>query len=95
MAALDEDELIDPRPLTGPLGSGCAVVMGSVLISCVLLFLNGGLVMALINALHEGGVPWAADERITQFVVLIGPVLLLVIQWMMLDYLRAHLPRLR
>jgi len=49
--------------------------------------------MALINAIGERGYTWVGDDRITQFLVLVGPVLLLVIQWSMIDYLRTHLQR--
>src|SRR5690606_30081530 len=90
---LDDDETIDIRSLTGPTSSGRVVVMTSALISCVLLFLNGGVVMAVVHALDDRGFRFASDDRITQFLVLIGPVLLLIIQWMMIDYLRARLPR--
>ncbi len=61
----------------------------SAAISCLLLFLNGGLVMAFLNALADREWQPAKDPQITQFVVLLIPVLLLVIQWWMIDYLRA------
>ncbi len=69
--------------------------MTAALVSCFLLFLNGGVVMALVNALDDWGFTYTADDRITQFIVLIGPVLLLVIQWMMIDYVTARLRRPR
>jgi hypothetical protein len=92
---LEDDESVDLRSLTRPTSSGCLVVMTSALVSCVLLFLNGGVVMALVNALAQRGVAFASDERITQFLVLIGPVLLLILQWIMLDYLLIRLRRVK
>jgi len=90
---LNEDESIDVRSLTRPTSSGCVVVMAAALLSCCLLFLNGGVVMALVNVLDDWGFTYMSDDRITQFIVLIGPVLLLVIEWMMIDYVTARLRR--
>lgn len=73
--------------------SGCFTIMLYALLSSVLLFLNGGLTMALINALGEREHAWVNDDRITQFLVLIGPVILLIFQWVMIDYLKTHLQR--
>jgi len=93
MAALNEKETIDAAALSRVTTSGCLVIFASALVSCVLLFLNGGVTMALINAVGERGYTWVADDRITQFLVLIGPVLLLIIQWTMIDYLRTRFQR--
>ncbi len=93
MSGLKEKESIDAAALSGVATSGCALIFASAILSCILLFLNGGLTMALINAIGERGYTWVGDDRITQFLVLVGPVLLLVIQWSMIDYLRTHLQR--
>ncbi|HBJ37270.1 MAG TPA: hypothetical protein DDZ51_21445 [Planctomycetaceae bacterium] len=93
MAVLNEKESINAAAISGVTTSGCLLILASALLSCVLLFLNGGLTMALINAVGERGYNWLNDDRITQFLVLVGPVLLLVIQWTMIDYLRTHLQR--
>jgi hypothetical protein len=97
---LDDQESIDAAVInTGAnnraTASGCTTIMLYALLSCLFLFLNGGLTMALINALGERGHIWVNDDRITQFVVLIGPVFLLIIQWSMIDYLKTHLQRRR
>lgn len=92
---LNEDESLDTRSLTRPLSSGCVVVMAAAIVSCLLLFLNGGVVMALVNVLDDWGFSYMSDDRITQFIVLIGPVLLLVIQWLMIDYVTTRLRRPR
>jgi nicotinamidase-related amidase len=93
MAALNEKESIDSAALRGVTTSGCVLIFASAMLSCILLFLNGGVMMALINAVGERGYNWVNDDRITQFLVLFGPVVLLVIQWTMIDYLRTHLQR--
>jgi len=90
---LNEDESIDVRSLTRPTSSGCVVVMAAAIVSCLLLFLNGGVVMALVNVLDDWGFVYMSDDRITQFIVLIGPVLLLVLQWLMIDYVTTRLRR--
>lgn len=92
---MNEDESLDTRSLTRPLSSGCVVVMAAAIVSCLLLFLNGGVVMALVNVLDDWGFSYMSDDRITQFIVLIGPVLLLVIQWLMIDYVTTRLRRPR
>lgn len=93
MAALNEKESIDSAALRGVTTSGCVLIFASAMLSCILLFLNGGVMMALINAFGERGYNWVNNDRITQFLVLFGPVVLLIIQWMMIDYLRTHLQR--
>ena len=71
--------------------TGCLAAAGSALLTGFLLFLNGGVVLALINALSSGGFPFLRDERFSQFAVLVGPVILVVIQWIMIDYVRTRL----
>lgn len=93
MAALNEQESIDAAALSGVTTSGCVLIFASAMLSCILLFLNGGVTMALINAIGERGYNWVNNDRITQFLVLFGPVLLLVMQWTMIDYLRTRLQR--
>lgn len=75
--------------------AGCLAAFGSALLTGFLLFLNGGVVLAALNALSSGGLTFLRDERFSQFIVLIGPVILVVIEWVMLDYLRTHLLRKR
>ncbi len=90
---MEDEETIDHRSLLKPTSSGCVVVLASAVLSCVLLFLNGGVVMALVHTFDDQGWAFARDDRIAQFLVLIVPVLLLVMQWMMIDYLRMKFRR--
>lgn len=93
MASLNEQESIDRAVVAGAQASGCLLLALSALLSCGMLFLNGGVTMALINAAGERGYGWVNDDRITQFLVLVSPVLLLVAQWWMIDYLRSRFQR--
>jgi hypothetical protein len=88
---LEDEESIDTPSLIWPTSSGCLGVFVSALVSCVLLFLNGGVVMAILNALDDQNWTLFRDDQLSQFWVLIGPVILLIIQWRMIDYLRDHL----
>ena len=88
-----EAEPFDPSQLTRIGYSGCVATLAWAVVACLLLFINGGLVLAL---LHEFGAEfdgtWLRDERVTQLLVLIGPVVLLVMQWWFIDKLRSYLP---
>ncbi|EMB14328.1 hypothetical protein [Rhodopirellula europaea] len=85
----DEAERIGAHsmPLTDFAG-GCLMSLSSVALSCGLLLINGAFVMACLSALSAAGVPWFQSEEASQFILFGGPVALLIIQWMMLDYLR-------
>lgn len=86
---------MDEESTRGGQAAGCLAAFGSAVLTGFLLFLNGGVVLAALNALSSGGLTFLRDERFSQFIVLIGPVILVVIEWMMLDYLRMHLLRRR
>jgi hypothetical protein len=75
--------------------AGCLAACGSALLTGFLLFLNGGVVLAALNALSSGEFVFLRNESFSQFVVLIGPVFLVIVQWMMIDYLRTRLLRRR
>jgi hypothetical protein len=64
-------------------------------ITCVLLFLNGAVVMAVLRVLSSSGAQWARKPSVMQFLLLLIPVVLVVLQWMLLDYLRCRLRRSR
>jgi hypothetical protein len=67
---------------------GCLTSLSSVVLSCGLLLLNGAFVMASLSAFSAAGVSWFENEKVSQFLLFGGPVALLIVQWMMLDYLR-------
>ncbi|MEM6978717.1 MAG: hypothetical protein AAF539_03550 [Planctomycetota bacterium] len=67
---------------------GCLTTLGSALISCVLLVINGALVLATITASTAAGAVWLEQINVAQFLLFTLPVALLVIEWMMIDYVR-------
>lgn len=46
-----------------------------------------------VHALQERGVDWLREPRLVQFLVIVGPVALLVLQWSMIDQLRSYVGR--
>ncbi len=84
----DETEL-------GSTAKGCLAACGSALLTGFLLFLNGGVVLAALNTMASGGLMRLRQESVAQFIVLFVPVVLVVIEWVMIDYLRTHLIRRR
>jgi hypothetical protein len=75
--------------------AGCLYAFSSAIVTCVLLFLNGAIVMAFLRAVANSGAQWARNPRIMQFLLLLIPVILVVLQWMLLDYLRCRFRRTR
>jgi len=65
---------------------GCGFLLVSAVLTCVLLGINGLIVMNLVNALLPTLAPeWRYQSRIGQAIVFIGPLLLLVIEWWICD----------
>lgn len=77
----------------GALASGCVVALSSALLTCLLLFINGSLVWALLSALAKSGPSWLARPESSQFLLFLVPVLLVVAEWMMIDYVRTRFSR--
>ena len=69
---------------------GCLPVIGSALITCLMLFINGSMVLAFLTVLSRFQSIWTRDLRFAQFLLLLVPVLLAVIEWMMIDYVRSR-----
>lgn len=90
-AGRDAEE-IDPTQLRRIGFSGCLATLSWAVVAGLLLFINGGLVLALVHRFGANSGGWLRDERITQLLVLIGPVVLLVMQWWFVDRLRAYFP---
>jgi hypothetical protein len=73
-----------PRPATFA-RLGCGFVLLSLLVSCVLLALNGLIVTNVFYASAERLPDFLRDRRASQAIVFLGPVLLLVVQWWAYD----------
>ncbi len=69
--------LSSPKPRVG-----CGFLVVSALLTCVLLGINGLIVMNLVNAVPD---EWRLKLRFGQAMVFIGPLVLLVIEWWICD----------
>lgn len=88
----DEQILRRPAKATG-LGPGCLFAGTSTAMTCMLLFINGSMVTAVYSAVAETGPAIMQDPRLLQFVLFVGPVLLVVAQWVMIDYVVSRMRR--
>ena len=64
-------------------------VFVTMLISCVALILNVGLIYALYTGIAQYAISEAYSKKIGQFVLLIGPFMLLFPEWLVYDILVA------
>ena len=75
---------------------GCGHLLGSVVLACLLLTLNGVAVTSLYHSWTSRLSEFWRSPRIAQTVLFLGPLLLLVVQWwvidVIVDYVRP-LPR--
>lgn len=70
--------------------AGCLMALGSAVVTCVLLFVNGSLVLAMLTAFSSSGPSWVRKPEFSQFMLFSMPVVLVVVQWMMIDYVRTR-----
>ena len=70
--------------------TGCLLAFGSAILTCLMLFINGSLVLAVLTTFASSGPQWMKKPAFTQFMLFLVPVLLAVIQWMMIDYVRTR-----
>ena len=80
-------------PVRSTIAPGCVFALASALVTCLLLFVNGSLALAFLKALAKSGSGWAHDPRLMQFVLLFLPVILVVIEWAIFDYVRRKVWR--
>jgi hypothetical protein len=69
---------------------GCLAALGSAVLTCLLLFVNGSLVLAILDVLDGDGMRWLDEQGLSQFLLFVVPVALVVIQWLMIDYVRTR-----
>ena len=77
--------------LGGAMAIGCLMASASAVVTCVMLFINGSLVMAILSVVSAAGPSWARKPEVLQFLLFSLPVALAVAQWMMIDYVRRRL----
>jgi hypothetical protein len=61
---------------------GCSFLLVSALLTCVLLAINGLIVLNLVNAVPD---EWRLKPRLSQAFVFLGPLVLLLIEWWVCD----------
>lgn len=69
------------RNTIGTVGFALAIAV----FGCLLLALNGGVVAAVYFAAAEDGPQWMRNRSLSQFALFVGPVLLLILQWGLID----------
>ena len=75
----------------GTLAGGCLIALASALLTCLMLFINGSFVWALLSLFAKTAPSWATKPEFAQFALLLFPVLLVVAEWMMIDFVRSRL----
>lgn len=70
--------------------TGCIFAIGSALLTSLMLFINGSLVMAIITAMQRSGLAWMGNPEFSQFLLFTVPVALVIVQWLMIDYVRTR-----
>ena len=75
----------------GTLVGGCLIAFASAMLTGLMLFINGSFVWALLSAFAKAGPPWASKPEFMQFILFVVPVLLVVAEWIMIDYVRSKL----
>jgi len=62
---------------------------------CVLLVLNVAFVASLFRTVAREGPEWLRHPKVEQMILLIGPLVVLIIQWWLIDVLRYQLRGVR
>jgi len=62
---------------------------------CVLLVLNVAFVASLFRTVARQGPEWLRHPKVEQMILLIGPLVVLIIQWWLIDVLRYQLRGVR
>lgn len=70
-----------------PLRLGCGPLFFSLLVACVLLTINGIAVASLYQAWTPRLAEFWKNARVAQAVLFLGPLAMLVLQWLALDVL--------
>lgn len=67
------------------------MAIGSAAFTGLLLFVNGSLVLAILSAMSSNDVPYIGKPEISQFLLFSMPLGMVVVQWLMFDYVRERL----
>jgi hypothetical protein len=67
----------------------------TVIVSSLALIFNAALIFALYSASMQLLPDWFSMVQLGQFVLFVGPMLLLVLEWMLWDYLSVRMRKQR
>jgi len=73
------------RRTNGPRRDGCGFVLLTFFFSCLLLVLNSALISRFVPPLMEAGPAFLARPGLVQAVLFIGPVVLVFVEWWLVD----------
>ncbi len=73
------------RRTSGPRRDGCGFVLLTFLFSCLFLVLNSALVSRFVPPLLDAGPAWLARPGVVQATLFSGPVVLVFVEWWLVD----------
>ena len=75
---------------------GCGFLIGTSVFTCLFLVINGVVLTGVYQILYPGGPPESTHEaRFVQMLLFIGPVLLLFVQWTLIDLVSERWYRMK
>jgi len=79
-----------PPSSSAPLASrfGCAGLLATTLVSCLLLGANGWVAHRLMIQLQNSTPDWIGRPKMAQVAVFVLPVIFLVVEWWIIDWFR-------
>ena len=66
--------------------AGCLYALMIAETTGAMLFINGSIVLVFVSALAQSGYAIAAREDIAQLLLLAVPVVMVVVEWKLIDY---------
>ncbi len=76
----------EPNPPRLALPAGCFLTLLWAAVMCLMLLINGSLVMAVLDSIPNRAPSWARKPEFVQFMLYFFPVVLVVVQWILIDY---------
>ena len=64
---------------------GCVAAISFALVTCLLLIINGSVVIGLLDSLPAGTPTFLKGPKVIQFLLFFSPVLMVVIEWQIID----------
>ena len=83
----------EPRSGFFAILGGASSAFFSALLTALLLLVNGSVTLILMGSLVDAGPDWIHREGLLQFVLFTFPLVMVVAQWKVLDFVRGLLTR--